>query len=44
MHLARTSRHDRAVAIIRLDNEAPKDAVEALRSHPNILSVQEVTL
>jgi D-3-phosphoglycerate dehydrogenase len=44
MHLSRTADGGKAIAIIRLDNEAPPEALEALRSHPNILSVQEVKL
>lgn len=44
MHLARTPQRDRAVAIIRLDDEAPDDALEALNNHPNIISVQQVKL
>jgi D-3-phosphoglycerate dehydrogenase / 2-oxoglutarate reductase len=44
MHLARTPQRDRAVAIIRLDDEAPADAIEALKNHPNIISVQQVRL
>lgn len=44
MHLARTPRHDRAVAIIRLDEEVPPEALETLRRHPNIVSVQQVVL
>ncbi len=44
MHLARTPQHDRAVAIIRLDDEAPPEAVEALQKNPNIISVQQVRL
>jgi D-3-phosphoglycerate dehydrogenase / 2-oxoglutarate reductase len=44
MHLARTPQRDRAVAIVRLDNEAPPEALEALQNHPNIISVQQVRL
>jgi D-3-phosphoglycerate dehydrogenase len=44
MHLARTPQRDRAIAIIRLDDEAPPDALEALLNHPNIVSVQQVRL
>jgi len=44
MHLSRTPERDRAVAIIRLDQPAPPEAMEALRKHPNILSVQQVTI
>jgi D-3-phosphoglycerate dehydrogenase / 2-oxoglutarate reductase len=44
MHLARTPQRDRAVAIVRLDNEAPPEALETLQKHPNIISVQQVRL
>jgi D-3-phosphoglycerate dehydrogenase len=44
MHLARTPQRDRAVAIVRLDDEAPPEALDALRNHPNIISVQQVRL
>jgi D-3-phosphoglycerate dehydrogenase len=44
MHLARSREGDRAIAIIRLDNEAPPDALESLRTHPNILTVRQVKL
>ena len=44
MHLSRTPQRDRAVAIIRLDHEAPPQALDALRAHPNIISVQQVKL
>ncbi|MHC1728841.1 MAG: phosphoglycerate dehydrogenase [Syntrophobacteraceae bacterium] len=44
MHLARTPQKDKAMAIIRVDNEAPPEAIEALRKHPAILSVQQVKL
>ena len=44
MHLARTPEQDRAIAIIRLDNEAPPEALAALQNHPNIISVQQVRL
>lgn len=44
MHLARTPEKDKAMAIIRVDNEAPAEALEVLRSHPAILSVQQVKL
>ena len=44
MHLARSRGRDRAIAIIRLDCEAPQEVLEALRSHPNIISVQQVKL
>ncbi len=41
MHLSRTPR-SKAIAIIRVDEEAPADALEALRKHPNIISVRQV--
>ena len=44
MHLSRSPEKDRAMAIILLDNEAPPEALEALRSGPSILSVQQVRL
>jgi D-3-phosphoglycerate dehydrogenase / 2-oxoglutarate reductase len=43
MHLSRTPR-DKAIAIIRLDNEAPPEALDTLRKHPSIISVQQVKL
>ncbi len=44
MHLARSRAEERAIAIIRLDREAPGEALEALRSHGNIISVRQVKL
>jgi len=44
MHLSRTPQRDRAMAIIRVDEEAPPEALDALRAHPNIISVQQVKL
>jgi D-3-phosphoglycerate dehydrogenase len=44
MHLSRTPERDKAVAIIRVDEEAPAEAIETLREHPNIISVQQVRL
>jgi D-3-phosphoglycerate dehydrogenase len=44
MHLARSRDRDRAIAIVRLDNEAPSEALEKLRGHPSILFVQQVKL
>jgi D-3-phosphoglycerate dehydrogenase len=44
MHLARSRDKERAIAIVRLDNETPPEALEVLRSHPNILLVQQVRL
>jgi D-3-phosphoglycerate dehydrogenase len=42
MHLSRTAKNDKAIAIVRLDEEAPSDALDALRSYPDLLSVQQV--
>ena len=44
MHLARSRERDRAIAIVRLDNEAPPEALEKLRAHPSIILVQQVKL
>ncbi|MGC9194719.1 MAG: phosphoglycerate dehydrogenase [Syntrophobacteraceae bacterium] len=44
MHLSRSHAEQRALAIIKLDGEAPREALESLRSHPNIISVQQVKL
>ena len=44
MHLSRTPEKEKAIAIVRLDEQAPPEAIETLRSHPNILSVEQVTL
>jgi D-3-phosphoglycerate dehydrogenase len=44
MHLSRTPDKDRAIAIIRIDAEAPAQVLNELLSHPNILSVQQVKL
>ncbi|MDR3566457.1 MAG: phosphoglycerate dehydrogenase [Syntrophobacteraceae bacterium] len=44
MHLARSSAEKRALAIIKLDREAPREVLEALLSHPNIISAQQVKL
>jgi len=44
MHLARSRERDRAIAIVRLDNEAPAEALEKLRAHPSIIFVQQVKL
>ncbi|MEJ5348351.1 MAG: phosphoglycerate dehydrogenase [Desulfosoma sp.] len=44
MHLSRTPDRDRAVAIIRLDSEAPEEALRTLRENPSILSVEQVWL
>jgi D-3-phosphoglycerate dehydrogenase / 2-oxoglutarate reductase len=44
MHLARSPEKDKAIAIILLDNEAPPEALETLRNHPFMLSVQQVRL
>lgn len=44
MHLSRTPQKDKAIAIIRLDNEAPDTAIDSLKRNPNILTVQQVKL
>jgi D-3-phosphoglycerate dehydrogenase len=44
MHLARSRERDKAIAIVRLDNEAPPEALEILRAHPSIVFVQQVKL
>lgn len=44
MHLSRTPERDKAMAVIRVDNEVPVRAMESLRGHPNITSVQQVRL
>ncbi|MGA2026481.1 MAG: phosphoglycerate dehydrogenase [Syntrophobacteraceae bacterium] len=44
MHLARSRERDRAIAIVRLDNEAPPEALEVLRTHPSIIFVKQVKL
>ena len=44
MHLSRTPDRESAIAIIRIDEEAPPAALDELRSHPNIISVQQVKL
>jgi D-3-phosphoglycerate dehydrogenase / 2-oxoglutarate reductase len=44
MHLARSRERDKAIAIIRLDNEAPPEALAMLRTHPSIIFVQQVKL
>ncbi len=44
MHLSRTRERDRAMSIIRLDGEAPDQALKTLREHPNITSIQQVWL
>jgi D-3-phosphoglycerate dehydrogenase len=44
MHLSRTPARDKAMAVIRIDEEAPDEAVAALAAHPHILSVQQVRL
>lgn len=44
MHLSRTPQRDRAIAIIRIDEEAPQEALDALRTHPNIVSVEQFKL
>ncbi len=44
MHLSRTKQRDTAISILRVDEEVPSEAIEALRKHPDILSVQQVKL
>ncbi len=44
MHLSRTPKREKAIAIVRLDHEAPPETIRVLRSHPNILSVEQVIL
>lgn len=44
MHLSRTPERDRAMAIIRVDEPAPPEAIEELRKNPNIIFVQQVLL
>ncbi|MBI4763953.1 MAG: phosphoglycerate dehydrogenase [Deltaproteobacteria bacterium] len=44
MHLSRAPVRDRALSIIRIDQELPVEALERLRQHPNIISVQLVRL
>jgi D-3-phosphoglycerate dehydrogenase len=44
MHLSRVPVRDRAMSIIRIDQEPPIKALERLRQHPNIISVQLVRL
>jgi D-3-phosphoglycerate dehydrogenase len=44
MHLSRTPERDQAVAIIRVDKEAPPEAIQTLQEHPHIISVQQVRL
>src|SRR5208337_570099 len=44
MHLARNREGDRAIAIVRIDNEAPPEALEKLRAHPSVVFVQQVKL
>jgi len=44
MHLSRIPEKETAIAVVRLDQKAPLEAIEVLRSHPNILSVKQVIL
>lgn len=44
MHLSRTPERDKAIAIIRVDDEVPAGAMDALRAHPNIITVQKFKL
>ncbi|MFP5213035.1 MAG: ACT domain-containing protein, partial [Acidobacteriota bacterium] len=42
LHLSRTPQKDRAICILRIDAEAPAEAIEAIRSNPNILYCRQV--
>ena len=44
MHLSRTPEKDKAVAIIRIDEQAPDGAMDLLREHENIISVTQIRL
>jgi D-3-phosphoglycerate dehydrogenase len=44
MHLSRTPQRDKAIAIVRLDEEAPQEALDTLRNDSVIISVQQVRL
>ncbi len=44
MHLSRSKERDKAIAIVRLDNEAPAEALDELREHPSIVFVKQVIL
>ena len=44
MHLSRTPELDKAMAIIRIDHDAPDDVITTLAQHPHILSVQQVRI
>lgn len=44
MHLSRTPERDKAIAIIRVDDDVPAGAMDALRAHPNIITVQKFIL
>jgi D-3-phosphoglycerate dehydrogenase len=44
MHLSRTPEKDKAIAIIRTDNDTPLEAMETLRKHPSVTFVQQVKL
>jgi len=44
MHLSRTPQRDKAIAIVRLDEEAPQEALAELRGHAAVISVQQVRL
>ncbi len=44
MHLSRTPQRDSAMSIVRVDEEAPPEALRVLRGNPNILSVRQVKL
>jgi len=44
MHLSRTKEKDKAIAIIRVDEEAPNEAIDLLREHESILSATQIRL
>jgi D-3-phosphoglycerate dehydrogenase len=44
MHLSRTPKRDKAMAIIRVDHDVTADTIKTLQDHPHIISVQQVKL
>ena len=44
MHLSRTKEKDKAMAIIRIDEEAPDEALDLLRKDENIISATQIRL
>jgi len=44
MHLSRTPEREKAIAVIRLDSEAPLGALQMLANHPAIIFVEQVFL